>query len=159
VRTDPTDTGGLFVSRRPGTRPIKYRELPTRGSAGRQLFDRAISLAIAGLMVLINLLFWGPLPAGWLWIGAQVDYHTDSVSAGIGVAFVGMLLTLVAALALLKRLDHVWILVRRAAGYDQRKGILVPIFATTAAIGAVLFTFWLVFIGGLGSSIMPRNGG
>jgi hypothetical protein len=159
VRTDPTDTGGLFVSRRPGTRPVKYRELPTRGSAGRQLFDRTISVAIAGLMVIINLLFWGPLPAGWLWIGAQVDYRSNSVSAGIAVAFVGMMLTLIAALAGLKRLDHAWILVRRAAGYDQRKGILVPIFATTAAIGAILFTFWLVFIGGLGSSLVPRNGG
>src|SRR4051812_49680428 len=103
-------------------------------------------------MVAINLLFWGPLPAGWLWIGAQVDYRTDSVSAGIAVAFLGMMLTLIGALAVLKRLDHVWILVRRAAGYDQRKGILVLIFATTAVIGAVLFTFWLIFIGGVGLS-------
>ena len=158
MRTDPTDTGGLFVSRRPGTAPIKYRALPTRGSAKRQLVDRSIALAIAALMVAINLLFWGPLPAGWLWIGAQVDYHSGSVMAGISVAFIGMMLTLVGALAVLKRLDHVWILVRRAAGYDQRKGILVPIFATTCVIGATLFTIWLVFIGGLGSSVMPKNG-
>jgi hypothetical protein len=158
VRTDPTDTGGLFVGRRPGTAPIRYRALPERGSVARQTFDRGVALAIALLMVAINLLFWGPLPAAWLWVGAQVDYNTDSVSAGIAVAFVGMLLTLVAALAVLKRLDHVWILVRRAAGYDQRKGIIGPIFATTAAIGAICFTFWLVFIGGLGSSVFPRSG-
>jgi hypothetical protein len=158
VRTDPTETGGLFVGRRPGTAPIRYRALPTRGSTARQVFDRALSLGLALLMVAINLLFWGPLPAAWLWVGAQVDYHTESVSAGIAVSFVGMMLTLVAALAGLKRIDHAWILVRRAAGYDQRKGIIVPIFATTAAIGAVCFTFWLLFIGGLGSSVFPRNG-
>lgn len=158
MRTDPTDTGGLFVSRRPGTAPIKYRALPTRGSAKRQLFDRSVSVAIAALMVVINLLFWGPLPAGWLWIGAQVDYHSGSVMAGISVAFIGMMLTLVGALAVLKRLDHVWILVRRAAGYDQRKGILVPIFATTCVVGATLFTIWLIFIGGLGSSVVPKQG-
>src|SRR5262249_10262372 len=146
-------------SRRPGTRPVKYRALPERGSATRRLVDRGISLAIAGLMVLINLLFWGPLPAGWLWIGAQVDYHADSVSAGIAVAFVGMLLTLVAPLPPPKRLAPAGTLARRAAGYAQRKGILAPIFAPTAAIGAILFTFWLVFIGGLGSSLVPRNGG
>ena len=157
MRTDPTDTGGLFVSRRPGTAPIKYRALPTRGSAARQLFDRSLAVALAALMVAINLLFWGPLPAGWLWIGAQVNYHSGSVMAGITVAFVGMMLTLVGALAVLKRLDHVWILIRRAAGYDQRKGILVPIFATTCVIGATLFTIWLIFIGGLGSSVMPKN--
>src|SRR5437763_3107519 len=123
VRTDPTDTGGLFVGRRPGTAPIRYRALPERGSVARQTFDRAVALGIAMLMVFINLLFWGPLPAAWLWVGAQVDYNTDSVSGGIAVSFVGMMLTLIAALAVLKRLDHVWILVRRAAGYDQRKGI------------------------------------
>ena len=32
MKTDPTDTGGLFVGRRPGTRPVKYRALPERGS-------------------------------------------------------------------------------------------------------------------------------
>ena len=109
-------------------------------------------------MVLINLLFWGPLPAGWLWIGSQVDYHTDSVSLGLLVTFVGLMLTLVFALAVLKRLDHAWILVRRAAGHDQRKGIIGPIFATTAAIGATAFTFWLLFIGGLGPSLAPSGG-
>ena len=28
MKTDPSDTGGLFVGRRPGTRPVKYRRLP-----------------------------------------------------------------------------------------------------------------------------------
>ena len=88
---------------------------------------------------------------------AQVDYNTDSVSGGIAVSFVGMMLTLIAALAVLKRLDHVWILVRRAAGYDQRKGIIGPIFAVTAVIGATIFTFWLLFIGGLGSGLVSKQ--
>ena len=34
MKTDPTDTGGLFVGRRPGTRPIRYRALPERGECG-----------------------------------------------------------------------------------------------------------------------------
>jgi len=158
VKTDPTDTGGLFVGRRPGTRPIKYRHLPERGSVARQTFDTALALTLAGLMIFINLLFWGPLPAGWLWIGARVFYWTDNVGLGIFVSFIGLLLTLVAGLAVLKRIDHAWILVRRAAGRDQRKGIIGPIFATTAVIGGSAFTFWLLFIGGLGSSVMPGQG-
>ena len=155
MKTDPTDTGGLFISRRPGTRPIKYRRLPERGSAARQTFDTALALSLAGLMIFINLLFWGPLPAGWLWIGARVFYWTDSVGFGIFVSFLGLLLTLIGALAVLKRIDHAWILVRRASGRDQRSGIIGPIFATTAVVGGTAFTFWLIFIGGLGSSIMP----
>jgi hypothetical protein len=158
MRTDPTDTGGLFVGRRPGTAPVRYRALPKQGSAARRRFDAFIALAIAAVMVFINLLFWGPLPLGWLWIGSRVNYWTDSVSLGIFVAFLGLMLNLVAGLAVLKRLDHMWILVRRAAGHDQRKGIIGPIFATCAAIGAIVFTFWLLFIGGLGSSLAPKNG-
>ena len=155
MKTDPTDTGGLFVGRRPGTRPIKYRRLPERGSVARQTFDTGLSLALALLMVFINLLFWGPLPAAWLWIGARVFYWTDNVGVGIAISFVGLLLTLVGALAILKRIDHAWILVRRAAGHDQRTGIIGPIFATTAVIGGTAFTIWLIFIGGLGSSVVP----
>ena len=47
-------------------------------------------------------------------------------------------------------IDRVWILARRAAGHDQRDGVLGRVFATTAVVGAVGFTVWLVFIGGLG---------
>ena len=36
MKTDPTDTGGLFVGRRPGTAPVRYRALPERGSESRQ---------------------------------------------------------------------------------------------------------------------------
>jgi len=157
MRTDPTDTGGLFIGRRPGTAPARYRALPQRGGAARRRLDRTLAFAIAVLMVVVNLLFWGPLPAAWLWVGAQVNYRTNSISLGIFVAFVGMLLTLMGALAVLKRLDHAWVLVRRAAGYDQRKGIIGPVFATTVVVGTVCFTIWLVFIAGLGPSLAPRS--
>ena len=157
MRTDPTDNGGLFIGRRPGTAPVRYRALPERGSRARQRIDSTAALLVAALMVLINLLFWGPLPAAWLWVGSQVNYHTDSVTLGLVVTFVGLMLTLVAGLSVLKRLDHVWILVRRAAGRDQRKGIIGPIFAVTAAVGGTLFTLWLLLIGGLGPSLAPSG--
>jgi hypothetical protein len=56
----------------------------------------------------------------------------------------------------LKRIDRFWILARRAAGHDQRQGVLGPVFATTAVIGASCFTIWLLFIGGLGPSLAPH---
>jgi hypothetical protein len=156
VRTDPTDTGGLFVGRRPGTAPIRYRTPPERGTAGRRRLDAAVAHVVLVLMVVINLLFWGPIPAGALWIASQVQYHTDSVSLGIFLGFAAMLVVLFGGLAVLKRMDGFWILARRAAGHDQRQGVLGRVFGTTAVIGACVFTFWLVFIGGLGSSLAPR---
>jgi hypothetical protein len=56
----------------------------------------------------------------------------------------------------IKQLDRFWILARRAAGHDQRQGVIGRVFGTTAIIGAIGFTFWLVFIGGLGSSLAPH---
>jgi hypothetical protein len=157
VRTDPTDNGGLFVGRRPGTAPVKYRDQPERGTDRRRLVDETVAGLIGVVMVLVAGSFWGPIPAAWLWIGAQIQYHTDSVSLGIFVAFVGMLLTLMAGLSLVKRLDGFWILVRRAAGHDQRKGIIGPVFGVAAVIGTTLFVIWLLFIGGLGPSLAPST--
>jgi hypothetical protein len=46
--------------------------------------------------------------------------------------------------------------VRRAAGVDQRTGALGRVFATTAVVGTVAFTAWLLLIGGLGPTLAPR---
>jgi hypothetical protein len=48
--------------------------------------------------------------------------------------------------------------VRRAAGVDQRSGVLGRVFATTAVIGAILFAGWLLLIGGLGPTLAPGGG-
>jgi hypothetical protein len=156
VRTDPTDTGGLFVGRRPGTAPTRYRTPPEGGSPRRRRFDAGVAHAVLALMVLVNLLFWGPIPAGGLWVASQVQYQTDSVSLGILLGFAALLAVLFGGLAVLKRMDQFWVLARRAAGHDQRQGVIGRVFATTAVVGASTFTFWLVFIGGLGSSLAPR---
>jgi hypothetical protein len=158
MRTDPTDTGGLFSGRRPGTAPVKYRALPEHASRRRQRFDGLLAFALLAAIALICLSFWGPLPVGWLWVGSQIDYHTGSVSFGILCAFVGLLGTLLVGLSIMRRLDQAWILIRRAAGHDQRSGVLVRIFAITAVIGAISFTVWLVLIGGLGSNLVPKRG-
>lgn len=157
VRTDPTDTGGLFVGRRPGTAPTRYRTPPVPGSARRRRIDTLVAVVVLVAMVLVNLLFWGPIPALGLWIASRVQYATGSVSLGILLGFASLLALLFGGLALLKRMDRVWILARRAAGRDQRQGVLPRVFATTAVIGGSAFVFWLVFIGGLGSSLQSGH--
>jgi hypothetical protein len=158
MKTDPTDTGGLFVGRRPGTRPVRYRALPERGSAARQRYDRMLAWAILAAMFVINLSFWGPLPIAWLWIASRVQYWTGSLGAALVVGFIGLLGSLLAVLMILRRLDTLWILVRRAAGYDQRQGRMIPIFATTCVVGAIGFTFWLLIVVGPGSNFGPTTG-
>jgi hypothetical protein len=150
MRSDPSENGGLFVGRRPGTAPVRFRELPTRGGALRRRFDGSLAGILLSAIIVLSLLCWGPIPLGCLWIGSQVDYLSGSVSFGILVSFIGLLVFLFGALAILRRLDQAWILVRRAAGHDQRTGILGRVFAITAVICALIFTFWFVVINGPG---------
>ena len=154
-RTDPTDNGGLFVGRRPGTAPVKYRSLPQRGTRRRQRLDNGASIAILAVMVFVCLLFFGPIPVAWLWIASRVQYGLGSVSLAIFVGFFGMLMTLLLGLRVLRRLDLTWILVRRAAGVDQREGVMTRVFAYSAVLAAILFSAWLILFAGLGPTLAP----
>jgi hypothetical protein len=157
MKTDPTDTGGLFVGRRPGTRPVRYRALPQRGTRRRRVLDEFV----AGLLLLgeivIALLFWGPLPVFWLWVGGQIKGASDSVGAAILAAFAGLMACLLLGLVGMRALDQAWILVRRAAGHDQRQGKIGLVFAVTCVIGATAFGIWFLLINGPGS--VTQSGG
>jgi hypothetical protein len=158
MRSDPSDNGGLFVGRRPGTAPVRYRSLPERGSAKRQRIDGSFAGTLVAAMIFLSLLCWGPIPLACLWVGSQVDYLSGSVGIGILVSFVALFALLFGSLSLLKRLDQAWILLRRAAGHDQRTGIMGRIFGITAAVCGLAFAFWFVVIHGPGSITMSGNG-
>lgn len=148
MRTDPTDTGGLFISRRPGTRPTRYRTPPERGDDRRRHLDELAAAGLLVLMVLVNLSFWGPLPLACLWLGGHAQWVTDSIGFGLLVAFGTMIGGLLLGLMALKRLDLAWILVRRAAGHDQREGLIGRIFMICCMIGLPIFGIWFTFFSG-----------
>jgi len=155
-RNDPTDTGGLFVGRRPGTAPLRYRDQPVTGGPGRRGADRLLALLILIVEIALCASLWGPQPFAWLWVGSQVDYLTGAVSAGIAVAFAGMCATLMGTLAVLKRVDRAWMLVRRAGGLAQKDGALETIFVISFLITAPVFIFWFFILEGPGPSLAPR---
>jgi hypothetical protein len=159
MRSDPSDNGGLFVGRRPGTAPVRFRSLPERGGDLRQRFDGSLAGLMLAAMTFLSLLCWGPIPIACLWLGSQADYLSGSVSFGILFAFIGLFTLLFGTLSILRRLDAAWILVRRAAGHDQRTGALGRIFAITAAVGATAFVLWFLFLHGPGSSSMSPSSG
>jgi hypothetical protein len=143
---DPTETGGLFIGRRPGTAPLRYRGTPATASGARRRADGSLAAAILVIETLLLATLWGPQPAGWLWIGSHVFHETGSVTFGIVVAFVGMLATIFGTIALAMRLDRAWSLVRRASGYEQRRGALERIFVISMVIAGSAFCVWFLII-------------
>jgi hypothetical protein len=159
MRSDPSENGGLFVGRRPGTAPIRFRSAPQRGSELRQRIDGSLAGILLSSITLLCLLCWGPIPVACLWLGSQANYLSGSVSLGLLVSFIALFALLFGALALMRRLDSAWILVRRAAGHDQRGGALGRIFAITALVFAIGFGLWFLVIHGPGTSLVVRGGG
>ena len=154
---DPTDTGGLFIGRRPGTAPLRYRGTPVRAGQARRTVDRLLSTALLAIETVLCLSLWGPQPIGWMWVGSQVDYATGSLFLGIVTAFAGMVATLFITVAFARRVDHAWKLVRRAVGYEQKNGALERIFIITAGIAVVGFAFWFLIIAGPGPQLAPKS--
>ena len=153
MRSDPSENGGLFVGRRPGTAPVRFRTLPQRGSELRQRLDGSLAGILLTGIIILSLLCWGPIPIACLWIGSRANYLTGSVSFGILVSFAGLFALLFGTLAVCRRLDQAWILVRRAAGHDQRTGALGRIFAITVTVCAFAFLLWFLVLHGPGASL------
>jgi len=154
---DPADTGGLFIGRRPGTAPIRFRARPVRTSAPRQRFDGLLAAGILAAETVLCLSLFGPQPAGWLWVGSQVQYLTGLVTAGIATIMLGCVASLFLTMALAKRLDHAWKLVRRAAGHRQERGALERMFAVSVVLTVIGFSIWFLVIHGPGSSMFPEH--
>jgi ketosteroid isomerase-like protein len=118
----------------------------------RRRTDRLIAPAIVVMETLLCLTLWGPQPAAWLWVGSQVNHQTDSLMAGLLVAFFGAVLTMVGTITLAARLDRIWRLVRSPGGFEQQEGVLSAILVASAAIAVPCFLFWLLVIEGPGDA-------
>jgi hypothetical protein len=152
---DPTDTGGLFIGRRPGTGPVRYRGDVGPASERRRRADEVLAHLLLGVEIVLCLSLFGPQPLAWLWVGSQVDYLTGYVTAGISTVMLGCLASLMLTMAAAKRVDHAWKLVRRAAGHRQERGALERIFAMSVGVALVVFAIWFFVIEGPGPSLAP----
>lgn len=152
MRSDPSDNGGLFLGRRPGTAPTRFRDKLQRGGPVRRRVDGCLAGVAFAMTTSVGLLCWGPIPLACLWVGSRVNYLTGSISLGIAVSFVTLFVLLLGALQAMHDIDQTWIILRRAAGHDQRTGALDRIFTVTAVVGATTFAFWFLVIHGPGST-------
>lgn len=151
MRTDPTDNGGLFVGRRPGTAPVKYRRL--KQGEGRR-GDRVLAIVMAAVMALLSAVMVFVLPIGALYLVAQIPYLAERPFLALSIAFVGILLGAMLILSALAKLDRAWVLVRRAGGVEQNKGIMTAMICAGVFLAGAGFMLFLVLGGGLASTPM-----
>jgi len=147
----------MFIGRRPGTAPVRMREVPVRSGGRRQRLDRVLAYGLLVIELVMCLSLFGPQPLLWFWVGSQVQYLTGFVTAGIGTIMLGTLASLMLTMAAAKRVDEIWKLVRRAGGHKQEAGALERIFAISVGVAVVAFTVWFLVIEGPGPSLGPRN--
>jgi hypothetical protein len=102
----------------------------------------AASAAVVTLEAVGALLMWGPIPLAWLWIGGRVYAATGSLAADGFIGFAGFIATVLVVVAGLRRIDAVWIRLRRRAGHDQAEGALQEVVTISGAFGLVAFVLW-----------------
>jgi hypothetical protein len=108
------------------------------------------------LELALCLSIFGPQPLGWLWVGSQVDFATDSLSAGLAVAFVGSATTIIATVWAGKRLELVWVRLHPETADEARPGLFERAFVISTILAVIGFALWfLVFAGPGGPTIAP----
>ena len=146
--------------------PTMARERETRDEAGRSdlgygaraLNYGASALLTGVIMVGASLLLWIGVPAGWLWIGSQVQGSTGSVGTAIAVMLVGAIASIVALAWVLGRLNRVHEHLRERRGADQSgPPLLEVVLVVTAAVALVGFAIWFFVLAGPGPELAPRS--
>ncbi len=125
------------------------------GKAARGGVRALLSLA---MMIIGSLVLWVGVPAGWLWIGSQVQAETDSIGNALGVMFVGVVVSVIALVWLLMRLNRWNEELRERSGLEPRgNSMLEMVLVVTAGIAVVAFGIWFFVLTGPGPSLAPSN--
>lgn len=128
------------------------------GAGARALNYGASALLTGVIMVGASLALWIGVPAGWLWIGSQVQGSTGNVGTAIAVMLVGAIVSIVALAWVLGRLGRVHEHLREARG-AERTGppLLEVVLVVTAAVALIGFAIWFFVFAGPGPELAPRS--
>ena len=115
-------------------------------AAGGRRAARAAAFAVLAVEALGTVVMWVPIPVAWFWIGSHVFHATGSIMADGVVVLGGFLLTVIAVMKALARLDLVWVALRQRAGHDQRDGALNQVVIVSATFAIAGFWVWFHII-------------
>jgi hypothetical protein len=127
--------------------------------AGARVVNYGVSAVLtAVIMVGASLLLWIGVPAGWLWIGSQIQGKSGSLGTAIAVMLVGAIVSIVALAWVLGRLNRFHEHLREARGANSgATPLLEVVLVVTAAVALVGFAIWFFVFAGPGPEIAPRQ--
>lgn len=125
----------------------QMRELLRTGASG---------VLVVAIMVLGSLVLWAGVPAGWLWVGSQVQGETGNLGTALLVMFFGVLVSVGLLVMLLSFLNRRHDELRAARGLPPSV-VLEGVLVVTAGIAVVGFAIWFLGFAGPGPSIAPSN--
>ena len=119
----------------------------------------ASALLAVAMMVIGGLMMWVGVPAGWLWVGSQIQAGgSDKIGTAIFVMMIGVLVSVLLLAKLLVRLNMWQESLREASGRPQRDtSLLERVLVVTAGLAVVAFGVWFFIFTGPGPSLAPSN--
>jgi hypothetical protein len=115
----------------------------------RSLLRVGPSALLLATMFIGSLGLWVGVPLAWLWIGSQVQAATNSLAAALGVAFAGVLLSVLAAIPLLSALSNRYRRRRLDRGLDDTGHLaLEAVLVLSAGLVLVSFGTWFFLFSG-----------
>lgn len=117
----------------------------------------ASGLMVLFIMVVGSLVLWVGLPAGWLWVGSQIQGNTGNIGTALAAMMGGVVVSVVALAMLLAWLNRKHEEMREARGLPEAESsVLERVLVVTAGIAVVGFTIWFLGFAGPGPSLAPQ---
>ena len=124
----------------------------------------AARAGISGLILIVimlggSLLLWIGVPAGWLYLGGRVEGATNSLGAGLAVAMLGAVVSILAIVPGLSWLNRKHAELREARGLESHgQTALEAVMTISAVIAVIAFALWFFIIAGPGPPMLaPRS--
>ena len=140
------------------TRGDERQDHRTSGAGARALNYGASAVLTGVIMVGASLLLWIGVPAGWLWVGSQIEGSSGSLGTAIAVMMIGAIVSIVALAWVLGKLNRAHERLREARGAtSDAPQLLEVVLVVTAAVALVAFAIWFFVFAGPGPELAPRS--
>jgi hypothetical protein len=122
----------------------------------------ALRTGVSGLMVMFimvvgSLVLWVGVPAGWLWVGSQIQGNTGNIGTALAAMMGGVVVSVIALAMLLAWLNRKHEEMREARGLPEAESsVLERVLVVTAGFAVVAFTIWFLGFAGPGPSLAPQ---